>query len=47
MDYSKTHYYKYTAPASPKQTRSSIPVFEQDDIPAAPGEGPAGSKHLI
>jgi len=43
MDYSKTHYYKYTAPASPKQTRSSIPVFEQDDIPAAPGEGPAGS----
>lgn len=43
MDYSKTHYYKYTAPASPKQTRSSIPVFEQDDMPAAPGEGPAGS----
>ena len=43
MDYSKTHYYKYTAPAAPKQTRSSIPVFEQDDVPATPGEGPAGS----
>ncbi len=43
MDYSKTHYYKYTAPTAPKQTRSSIPVFEQDDVPAAPGEGPAGS----
>ena len=43
MDYSKTHYYKYTAPTAPKQTRSSIPVFEQDDVPATPGEGPAGS----
>ena len=43
MDYSKTHYYKYTAPTTPKQNRSSIPVFEQDDIPATPGEGPAGS----
>ena len=44
MDYSKTHYYKYTAPVAPKQTRSSIPVFEQDDVPATPGEGPAGSQ---
>lgn len=43
MDYSKTHYYKYTAPASPKQARSTIPVFEADDVPATPGEGPAGS----
>ena len=43
MDYSKTHYYKYTAPANAKQTRSTVPVFEVDDIPAAPGEGPAGS----
>lgn len=43
MDYSKTHYYKYTAPASPKQARSTIPVFEVDDVPATPGEGPAGS----
>lgn len=43
MDYSKTHYYKYTAPTAPKQSRSSIPVFEADDVPATPGEGPAGS----
>ena len=40
MDYSKTHYYKYTAPTAPKQIRSSIPVFEANDVPAAPGEGP-------
>lgn len=46
MDYSKTHYYKYTAPATPKQTRSSIPVFEQDDVPATPGEGPLGPQTL-
>ena len=43
MDYSKTHYYKYTAPANQKQVRSTIPVFEADDVPATPGEGPAGS----
>ena len=43
MDYSKTHYYKYTAPSNPKQARSTIPVFEVDDVPATPGEGPAGS----
>ena len=43
MDYSKTHYYKYTAPSNPKQARSTIPVFEADDVPATPGEGPAGS----
>ena len=43
MDYSKTHYYKYTAPAHPQQARSTIPVFEVDDVPATPGEGPAGS----
>ena len=43
MDYSKTHYYKYTAPSTSKQARSTIPVFEVDDIPATPGEGPAGS----
>ncbi len=43
MDYSKTHYYKYTAPTNSKQARSTIPVFEVDDVPATPGEGPAGS----
>ena len=43
MDYSKTHYYKYTAPTNQNQARSTIPVFEVDDVPAAPGEGPAGS----
>jgi len=43
MDYNKTHYYKYTAPSATKQARSTIPVFEVDDVPAAPGEGPAGS----
>ena len=43
MDYSKTHYYKYTAPNNSKQARSTIPVFEADDVPAAPVEGPAGS----
>ena len=43
MDYSKTQYYKYTAPAAAKQPRSTIPVFEADNIPATPGEGPAGS----
>jgi len=43
MDYSKTHYYKYTAPSNAKQARSTIPVFEVDDVPATPGEGPAGS----
>ena len=43
MDYNKTHYYKYTAPTASKQARSTIPVFEVDDVPAAPGEGPAGS----
>lgn len=43
MDYSKTHYYKYTAPTTVKQARSTIPVFEVDDVPATPGEGPAGS----
>ncbi len=35
MDYSKTHYYKYTAPTSTKQARSTIPAFEADDMPAA------------
>lgn len=44
MDYSKTHYYKYTAPATAKQTVSTIPVFEADDVPATPGEGPAGTQ---
>lgn len=43
MDYSKTHYYKYTAPTASKQVHSTIPVFEADDVPATPGEGPAGS----
>lgn len=43
MDYNKTHYYKYTAPTAAKQARSTIPVFEVDDVPATPGEGPAGS----
>ena len=43
MDYSKTHYYKYTAPTNQNKTRSTIPVFEADDVPATPGEGPAGS----
>ena len=43
MDYSKTHYYKYNAPTAAKQARSTIPVFEVDDVPATPGEGPAGS----
>ena len=43
MDYSKTHYYKYTVPNNAKQARSTIPVFEADDVPATPGEGPAGS----
>jgi len=43
MDYSKTHYYKYTAPTNREQARSTIPVFEVDDVPATPGEGPAGS----
>ncbi len=40
MDYSKTHYYKYTAPNTTNQTRSTIPVFEADFVPAAPDEGP-------
>jgi len=43
MDYSKTHYYKYTNPTTQRQTRSNVPVFETDDTPAAPGTGPAGS----
>ncbi|MBE5950326.1 MAG: DUF4397 domain-containing protein [Lachnospiraceae bacterium] len=43
MDYSKTHYYKYTTPTTPRQVRSNVPVFETDDTPAAPGMGPAGS----
>ena len=35
MDYSKTHYYKFSnsAPASPR--KSTIPDFEHDDMPAA------------
>jgi len=44
MDYSKTHYYKYTNPTSQRQVRSNIPVFETDDMPATPGLGPAGSQ---
>ena len=43
MDYSKTHYYKYTSPTTPRQVRSNVPVFETDDTPAAPGMGPSGS----
>ncbi len=42
MDFNKTQYYKYTAPAAPKQVRSTIPVFEVSDEPATPGFGPAG-----
>lgn len=42
MDYSKTHYYKYTAPTNQMQARSTVPVFETDDVPATPGFGPAG-----
>ncbi len=38
MDYSKTHYYKYTAPTAGKQARSTIPAFETDDMPSAAGE---------
>ena len=44
MDYNKTHYYKYTAPSTTKQARSTVPVFEVDNVPATPGEGPAGSQ---
>ena len=43
MDYSKTHYYKYTNPTTPRQVRTNTPVFETDDMPASPGMGPAGS----
>ena len=43
MDYSKTHYYKYTTPTTSRQTRTATPVFETDDTPAAPGLGPAGT----
>ena len=43
MDYSKTHYYKYTSPVTQRQVRSNVPVFETDDTPAAPGTGPAGT----
>lgn len=44
MDYSRTHYYKYTNPSTQRQIRSNVPVFETDDTPAAPGLGPAGSQ---
>ncbi len=40
MDYSKTHYYKSTAPAAAKQTRSTAPVFEIDDVNISTDPGP-------
>ena len=40
MDYSKTHYYKYNAPATPRQANSTIPVFEADDMTGTNNEMP-------
>ncbi|MGN0506029.1 MAG: DUF4397 domain-containing protein [Lachnospiraceae bacterium] len=39
MDYSKTHYYKFSNSTPVSQNKSTIPDFERDDMPAMYGTG--------